>query len=87
MHLYMYIHMCMYYIIHSYYIFVCMYIYAYLYPGPWSPVAHIVLVVFFGYILLSYQDAVASYNQLYDIQRYVFICLDMYVCKILNTYT
>lgn len=39
----------------------------YLKEGPWSPVAHVVLIVFFGYILLSYQNAVVSYNQSLDV--------------------
>ena len=39
----------------------------YLKEGPWSPVAHFVLVAFFGYILLTFEHAMTSYRQLYDV--------------------
>lgn len=39
----------------------------YLKEGPWSPVAHLVLIGFFGYILLTFEHASMSYKQLFDV--------------------
>lgn len=39
----------------------------YLKEGPWSPIAHLILIGFFGYILITFEYAAASYGQLYDV--------------------
>ena len=39
----------------------------YLKEGPWSPIAHLILIGFFGYILLTFEYAAASYGELFDI--------------------
>jgi hypothetical protein len=40
--------------------------------GPWSPVAHLVLLTFLGYILLNFENASASYSQLFDVHSIHF---------------
>jgi hypothetical protein len=40
--------------------------------GPWSPVAHLVIVAFLGYILLTYEYAVASHAEIYDVHSIHF---------------
>lgn len=40
--------------------------------GPWSPVAHLVLLTFLGYLLLSFENASASYSQLFDVHSIHF---------------
>lgn len=40
----------------------------YLKEGPWSPVAYLVLTSFLGYLLINFENALVSYNQLFDVQ-------------------
>ena len=40
--------------------------------GPWSPVAHLVIVAFLGYILLTYEYAVASHAEIFDVHSIHF---------------
>ena len=35
--------------------------------GPWSPIAHLVLMAFLGFILITYDYAASSYSQLSDV--------------------
>ena len=39
----------------------------YLKEGPWSPIAHLVLMTFLGYILLTFEYAMQSYNELTNV--------------------
>ena len=39
----------------------------YLKEGPWSPIAHLVLIAFFGYMLLTFEHAMTSHRQLFDV--------------------
>ena len=45
---------------------------SYLKKGPWSPVAHLYLVVLCGYLLLSFEYAVASYSEVSDFSNINF---------------
>lgn len=45
---------------------------AWLKKGPWSPVAHLVILAFLGYILLTYEYAVASRAEIYDVHSIHF---------------
>ena len=44
----------------------------YLKQGPWSPVAHLYLIVLCGYILLSFDYAVALYGEVTDVNSVSF---------------
>lgn len=46
---------------------------SYLKNGPWSPVAHLYLIILCGYILLSSNYAVALYSELTDVNSIKFI--------------
>ena len=45
---------------------------SYLKKGPWSPVAHLYLILLCGFVLLSYEYAATLYSELSDVNRINF---------------